>query len=47
MAQREKGRKNSKRKQGTRIARGKRKGTGSWTEMEKKSSRYTGKETER
>jgi len=36
MVQREKGRKNSKRKQGTSTARGKR--TGIWTEMEKKAA---------
>jgi len=36
MVQREKGRKSRERKQGTRTARGKRKGTGIWTETEKK-----------
>jgi len=47
MAQRQKSRKNSEGKQGTRTARGKRKGTGIWTETEKKSSGDTGKDTER
>jgi len=47
MVQREKGRKSSEGKQDTRTARGKRKATGIWTEMETKKAAVTPEKTQK